>query len=124
MDGTTKVTCNGSFIEATYIGQMSTELLEKTNQQIRVYIQKGCGCVLYNTLNMNKPEMKHSIMMKKFDMEIGKYMKACATVTSDPTTAFMAKLAFIFTPNHQVFYNNLDEAKQWLLKHSTRLQVA
>lgn len=124
MLGSTRVTCSSNYIEAVYIGQMTIELLEKTNTEIRKYIDKGCGCVLYNTLQMQKPEMKHSLLMKKFDSEISRKMVACATVTSDPTTAFMAKLAFIFTPKHEVFYNKLDEAKLWLTKHQSQLKVA
>jgi hypothetical protein len=124
MSGSTRVNCNGYMIEAVYTGTMTTELLEKTNMQIRSYIEKGCKCVLYNTINMAKPEMKHSILMKKFDSEVGSKLSACATVTSDSTTAFMAKMAFIFTPNHKVFYNNLNEAISWLQNYSLRRVVA
>lgn len=121
--GSTQVICNGYLIEAIYKGEMTTELLNETNAKIRTYVEKGCKCILYNTLDMNKPEMKHSLMMKQFDQEIGPKLNACATVTSNPATAFMAKLAFIFTPNHRVFYNQLDEAKTWLMA-SRQLQVA
>ncbi len=124
MTGSTRVTCNGYRIEAKYSGKMTSELLEDTNRQIRSYVEKGCRIILYNTLDMAKPEMKLSILMKKFDMEIGSRLSACATVTSDPTTAFMAKMAFIFTPNHKVFYNQLDEALAWLQSNSSRRIVA
>lgn len=115
MTNRVQVTCNGSLITANYIGKMSAELLEEANEQIRTYVNKGCHRILYNCMEMEKPEMKLSMLMKKFDSEVGHRLDACATVTQDAATAFMAKIAFVFTPNHHVFYNDLAGAKAWLM---------
>lgn len=112
--GKVNVSLNGNVIIAEYIGEMTEELLVDACNRIIAQIKKGGECILYETMRMNKPNMRLAMIMKKFDSKVGSHLTASATVTSNSTTAFMSKLAFIFTPNHQVFYNNVEEAKKWL----------
>jgi hypothetical protein len=52
--------------------------------------------------------------MKAFDGRIRNKVLRSATVVRDAATAFMAKIAFVFSREHKVFYDDLDKALEWL----------
>ena len=109
------VTLSGDVIDAVYTGRMTMELVKEGEAKIEALIPRAAHpVVLYNTLAMDPPEMALAREMKTFDARVQPLILRSATVVRDPMTAFMAKVAFVFSRDHRVFYDDLEAAKRWL----------
>ena len=105
----------GRIIHAIYEGTMTLDLVKEGEQKIEALIPTvSSPAVLYDTLAMKPPSVTLAMEMKSFDSRIASRVTRCATVVADPTTAFCAKVAFVFTREHRVFYNDRDAAIAWL----------
>ena len=115
MAGSVKVELSGGVIIATFFGQMNKELVKKAQDDIlRLLEESDSAKILYNTLEMSVPAVELAFNMKTFDDTIRDKIKKSATVVPGPGTAFKANIAFILANNHKIFYNNLQEAVDWL----------
>ena len=110
-----RVTLEGNIIHAVYTGRMTMDLVKDGERQIEALLPVGTErMILYNTQAMDPPDMKLAMEMKAFDGRIRTRVARSATVVRDPTTAFLSKVAFVFSRNHRVFYDDLDAAYAWL----------
>ncbi len=115
MSASVNVELKDSIIYATYIGEMTMELVKQAAASIEDYVNKSDHCkILYNTLDMTNPPMKLALEMQSFDKRIKGKVDKSATVVPTATTAFMASIAFVLSKNHKVFHNDLEAAKEWL----------
>ena len=105
----------GNLIHATYRGAMTMDLVRDAERQIELLLNTTPDArVLYDTLKMDPPTMELAMEMKSFNSRIQPRVVRSATVVSDAKTAFMAKVAFVLSRDHKVFYNDLDKALEWL----------
>lgn len=112
---TVVVSLRGNMIEAIYTGAMNMVLVKDGERQIEALIRKTPHpVVLYDTLAMDPPSMELALEMKAFDKRVQPLILRSATVVSDAKTAFMAKVAFVFSRDHKVFYADRDGAVKWL----------
>ncbi len=109
------VTRDGNIIHAVYVGEMTMDLVKEGERQIEEMIGRVHDpVVLYDTRMMEPPTIRLALEMKSFDSRIASRVVRCATVVKDAATAFCAKLAFVFTREHRVFYHDIDGARAWL----------
>jgi hypothetical protein len=105
----------GKVIHAVYTGAMTMEIVRDGERMIEDLVQRVADpVILYDTLAMEPPSMQLAMEMKSFDGRIRNSVVRSATVVPDPSTAFMAKVAFVFSRNHKVFYHDLEAAYAWL----------
>jgi len=105
----------GNLVHAKYRGTMTMDLVREAEKKIEWFLANTAGpVVLYDTLEMDTPTMDLALEMKSFDGRIRDMVLRSATVVRDAGTAFMAKVAFVFSREHKVFYGDLDEALTWL----------
>ncbi|MEO8035291.1 MAG: hypothetical protein ABI837_12725 [Acidobacteriota bacterium] len=124
-----RVAASRGVIHAVYEGTMTMELVKEGQRQIEALIPTlASPVVLYDTLAMDPPQMSLALEMKAFDSRIAPLILRSATVVSNAATAFCAKVAFIFSREHRVFYNDRRAAIDWLQsaihKDSERRQQA
>ena len=109
------VTLEGKVIHATYVGTMTMDLVKDGERQIEALLAKvQLPAVLYDTRAMATPTVGLALEMKNFDSRIAKKISRSATVVNDAGTAFCAKIAFVFSPEHKVFYHDVESAMAWL----------
>lgn len=114
----------GTLIHAKYRGAMTLALVREAEQKIELLLDSTPqALVLYNTLEMEPPTMELALEMKSFDARIQPRVVRSATVVRDALTAFMAKVAFVLSRNHRVFYDDLQKALAWLNESDTRVSV-
>ena len=105
----------GNLIHAKYRGAMTTGLVREAEQKIETLLGVTSDArVLYDTLEMDPPTMELALEMKAFDSRIRGTVTRSATLVRDAMTAFMAKVAFVLSRDHKVFYNDLNKALEWL----------
>ncbi|MGZ8853963.1 MAG: hypothetical protein ACXW2X_11270 [Thermoanaerobaculia bacterium] len=105
----------GNLVHAKSRGTMNMDLVRDAERKIEWFLDNTAGpVVLYDTLEMDTPTMELALEMKKFDGRIRDKVLRSATVVRDAGTAFMAKVAFVFSREHKVFYGDLDKALTWL----------
>ena len=105
----------GNLIHAVYRGRMTMELVKSGEQQIEKLVQATPdAAILYDTLEMEPPPMELAIEMKAFDGRIRNRVRRSATLVPSAMTAFMAKVAFVLSREHKVFYHDRDAAIAWL----------
>lgn len=109
------VALEGDVIHATYVGAMTLEIVKEGERQIEAMIGRvPSPSVLYDTRAMDAPPVALALEMKNFDSRIAKKITRSATVVSNAGTAFCAKIAFVFTREHRVFYHDMESAMTWL----------
>lgn len=109
------VALEGDVIHATYVGAMTLEIVKEGERQIEAMIGRvPSPSVLYDTRAMDAPPVALALEMKNFDSRIAKKITRSATVVSNAGTAFCAKIAFVFTREHRVFYHDMESAMAWL----------
>lgn len=105
----------GNIVHAIYAGAMTLDLVREGERRIEDAVSDlEDPLLLYDTLEMDPPPMKLAMEMKTFDQRLRSRVRRSATVVQDSTTAFMAKVAFLFSHNHKVFYDDLQAAYAWL----------
>ena len=115
MAGSVQVELKGSVIVATFIGEMNKELVKEAQDEIVRYLSEtDSSKILYNTLEMAVPAMVLAFDMKAFDDKIRHKIKKSATVVPGAGTAFKATISFVLANNHKIFYNDLQEAVDWI----------
>jgi hypothetical protein len=113
-----EVTLEGNIIHARYEGAMSMDLVQEGERKIEAMVDRvPSPVVLYDTLKMDPPTVRLALEMKAFDSRIARRIGRSATVVRDATTAFCAKIAFVFS-RHRVFYDDIDAARAWLLERA------
>lgn len=109
------VALEGNVIHATYVGAMTMEIVKEGERQIEAMISRvPSPSVLYDTRGMDAPPVALALEMKNFDSRIAKKITRSATVVSNAGTAFCAKIAFVFSREHKVFYHDIESAMAWL----------
>lgn len=109
------VVLEGKVIHATYVGTMTMDLVKDGERQIEAVLANvQMPSVLYDTRAMATPTVALALEMKNFDSRIAKKITRSATVVSDAGTAFCAKIAFVFSREHKVFYHDIESAIAWL----------
>lgn len=109
------VVLEGNVIHATYVGAMTMEIVKDGERQIEAMIARArLPSVLYDTRAMDVPPVALALEMKSFDSRIAKKITRSATVVSHAGTAFCAKIAFVFSREHKVFYHDIESAVAWL----------
>ena len=109
------VALEGKVIHATYVGTMTMDLVKDGERQIEAMVaQVQWPSVLYDTRAMATPTVGLALEMKNFDSRVAKKITRSATVVSDAGTAFCAKIAFVFSREHKVFYHDIESAVAWL----------
>jgi SpoIIAA-like len=109
------VSLEGNIIHARYEGEMTMDLVREGERKIEALLDRiSSPAVLYDTLEMEPPTVRLALEMKAFDSRIASRVARSATVVKDAMTAFCAKIAFVFTREHRVFYHDLDAARAWL----------
>lgn len=94
---------------------MTMDVVRQAEKKIEAFLSITADArVLYDTLDMDPPSMELAFEMKAFDARIQSRLVRSATVVRDAKTAFMAKIAFVLSRDHKVFYNDLDKALEWL----------
>lgn len=109
------VALEGNVIHATYVGAMTMEIVKEGERKIEAMLGRvPSPSVLYDTRAMEAPPVALALEMKNFDSRIAKKITRSATVVSNAGTAFCAKIAFVFTREHKVFYHDIESAMAWL----------
>ena len=115
MAASVSVVSEGHLINATYRGTMTMDLVREAEKKIEAFLNITSDArVLYNTLDMDPPSMELALEMKAIDSRIQSRLVRSATDDRDAKTAFMAKVAYVLSRDHKVFYNDLDKALEWL----------
>lgn len=111
------VLTHGCVIEAVYTGAMTMDLVKESEARIEAEIPRvPHPVILYNTLSMDPPTMALAREMKAFDARIQPRILRSATAVREATTAFLAKVAFVLSRDHRVFYNDRGAAYRWLIE--------
>lgn len=115
MSNSVRVAVVSGIIHALYEGTMTMELVKEGEQKIEALIPTvGAPLVLYDCLGMEPPGLDLALEMKAFDSKIQSRIKRSATVVANAMTAFAAKVAFVLSRDHRVFYNDRAAAIAWL----------
>lgn len=111
-----EVNLRGNVIDAVYSGAMTMSLVKEAQAKIEAFLRVvPHPVILYDTLAMDPPPMALAMEMKAFDARVQPRILRSATVVKDAMTAFMAKIAFAFSRDHRVFYDDRDGALRWLM---------
>lgn len=117
MTSSVRVAVVSGIIHALYEGSMTMELVKEGEEKIEALIPTvGVPLVLYDCLGMNPPGLDLALEMKAFDSKIHSRIRRSATVVANAMTAFAAKVAFVLSREHRVFYNDRAGAISWLQK--------
>ena len=102
-------------IIAEYQGKLDHDTLEEAQQQIKKHLGSSSRRILHDTRNLKTPDMELAKKMEEFTQKEGRYIQKTATVTSDASIAFKARIAFEEAADHKVFYDDLEAARSWLI---------
>ncbi|MCU1533460.1 MAG: hypothetical protein JWO49_3031 [Arthrobacter sp.] len=108
----------GSMIVARLRGVPTEEILKECQERILALVQDtGQGKVLYDTLEMEAPDIDLVLTQQKLQEELRASLADIklrkAIVVPDSRIAYLSRIAF-GEGNYRVFYSDLTAAIQWL----------
>jgi hypothetical protein len=115
MEGSVKVEVKDDIIIAHYYGAMTEAIVKEGQTLIEKHLyETNSKLILYNILEMELPATRLAFDMQEFDKLVRERVNKSATVVSGAESAFKAELSFVLSKNHQIFYNDLQKAMEWL----------
>lgn len=104
----------GSFILARIKGKPTEAVLTYCQQQVLALVeQTGCRKALYETLEMEAPDVEIPWFQRQLDETAGTEALQRAILVPDSKLAYLARIAF-GESHYRVFYNDLSSALKWL----------
>jgi len=104
----------GTLIIARMRGMPTEALLRECQERVlRLVKDTGCGKVLYDTLEMEAPNLDVVLLQRKLDDETSGVSLRRAIVVPNTRLAYLARLAF-GEGDYRVFYSDITAAIRWL----------
>lgn len=115
-EGRVEVSRDGSIITVTLIGWITEELTEHVQKCLEEELAKAdSSSILYDGLYMNDPSLTLVFLMQSFHQRLSERICKSAIVVPGYRLAFLARVAFgTDEAKYRVFYNEREEAVQWL----------
>jgi hypothetical protein len=115
-EGRVEVKRDGTIITVTLIGWITEGLTDLVQQRLEQELYKTeSSCILYDGLYMNDPSLTLVFLMQSFHQRLRERISKSAIVVPGYRLAFLSRLAFGGDESkYRVFYNDRDEACDWL----------
>ncbi|WP_194720981.1 STAS/SEC14 domain-containing protein [Noviherbaspirillum malthae] len=104
----------GTLIIARMRGMPTEALLRECQERVlQLVMDTGCGKVLYDTLEMEAPNLDVVLLQRRLDDETNNVSLRRAIVVPNTRLAYLARLAF-GEGDYRVFYSDITAAIRWL----------
>lgn len=114
-EGSVEIERRGSIVDVTLKGWITEELTMQVQSSVEKELSADGASILYDCLGMSDPTMALVLVMQSFHDRLHQRVAKSAIVVPGYRLAFLSRIAFgQDDTKYKVFYNNRDEALEWL----------